>query len=79
MIQAADTFVKNEHEPAPFDENGFYRHARARSEELHACNLEQKQEKFPSLALLLDIMTQQAETISGTIMFLFMGTKRPLD
>lgn len=70
MIQPTDTFLKKDHETAPFHVNSFSKRARAFSNELPVRNLEQEKEKFPNFALFLDTKIHQTKTISLSWLYL---------
>lgn len=55
MIQAADAFLKNDHEPAPLHGSVFYRHARVPLDELDICHAEQDEEKFHHSRCFLNV------------------------
>lgn len=79
VIETDDALVNNDQKTAPFHENSFRRHARAPLDELHACHLEQDQEKFPSFSSFLETKIQQLKLISHSIMCLFISTTRTFD
>lgn len=53
MIQVAEAFVKNEKNLPP-QRQVFHRHAIDLFDEMHIRYLDQKQDKFPTIALFLD-------------------------
>lgn len=50
MIQVADAYAENDHEPAHFQTNSCFRHARALLDEINLCCLEQYKKKSPTIA-----------------------------
>lgn len=70
MILAADAFIKNDHETAPFHANHFYRQTTSYFDELYICYLEREEERFPSFALYLDTKIQKTKIIFNDIVSL---------
>lgn len=64
IVQDAHAFVKNDHKPAFFHANLFYRHTKALPDELHLHHLRQNKEKFRTTILFLGTNSQPTEIIS---------------
>lgn len=76
MIQAAECFVNIDDKPALSHSNFFYRQAIDICDKRHARPLEQRQEKFPSLALYFYTKTNQTKVLLHSIWSLPMITTR---
>lgn len=74
IILAADAFVKNNCNPAPFHKNYFYRHFKAFLDELYVRHLKQGKETFATFALFLDKNVQETKIIFHSIMSQFIST-----
>lgn len=72
LIQAAHTFVQNDHNTAPFQASSFSGHGIVLLDEVHVCHLEQDQGRLPYFALYFDIKIQQTKLVSYTIVSLYI-------
>lgn len=73
IIQVANTFVKDDQNPAQLHAKLRYRHASAFIDKLHVCRLKQDLDKLLNLALFLVVKIHQSKLILHSFISLFIA------